>query len=134
VNGMVVWMRSIFDMRRLLVAILVTVVVLSLTHIPQAKMPQVLMAGGLDKFEHVGAYGLVALCYLLAVKRSAGLWVPLAIILVLAGLAAMDEVTQPLVHRSCDFMDWVSDAIGITLAWIASAAARRWKAGANRSN
>ena len=120
-------------MRRLLLAILVTVVVLSLTHIPQAKMPQVLMAGGLDKFEHVGAYGLVALCYLLAVKRSVGLRVPLAIVLVLAGLAAMDEVTQPLVHRTCDIMDWASDAIGITLACIAAAAIRRWK-GATKSS
>ncbi len=127
-------MRSIFDMRRLLLATLATVVVLGMTHVPQAEMPEVLMAGGLDKVEHVVAYGVVGLCYLLAVKRSAGLRVPLAIVLVLAGVAALDEVTQPLVHRSCDIVDWASDAIGITLAWIAAAAVRRWKPAANRSN
>ena len=111
--------ESVFTAWRLLIAVVATGVVLALTHIPQADMPDCLQAGGMDKVEHVGAYGLIALLYLLSVKRSAGLWVPLAIVLTLGTIAALDELTQPLVHRTCDIWDFASDMTGVLLACVA---------------
>jgi VanZ family protein len=111
-----VQLRSIFDARWLTAAVAATIVVLGLTHMPQEGVPRCLTANELDKVEHVGTYGLVTLLYLLAVKRQAGWWIRLGIVLGLAAIAAGDEITQPFVHRTCDIRDFACDMVGILLA------------------
>jgi hypothetical protein len=42
-------------------------------------------------------------------------WLGLAVLgaMGLATIGAVDELTQPYVHRTCDIRDWMSDAVGI---------------------
>lgn len=125
-----------FNAAWLAVAAAATLGVLGLTHIPREDIPAALDFGRLDKLEHIGAYGTVTALYLLALRRrpdgSAAVrsdskrkrwevrgWLSLAILIAvgLAILGAVDELTQPYMHRTCDIMDWVGDATGITLAF-----------------
>jgi VanZ family protein len=110
-----------------------TVGVLALTHIPQDSMPQVLLTDRFDKLEHVAAYGMIATLYMLALRRQPrdGVgeerngrrrqweikgWLGLAVLVALglAAIGAVDEWTQPFVHRTCSVWDWTADAVGIT--------------------
>jgi hypothetical protein len=135
---MTFWQRSIdefrrsFDIRWLVCAAGGTLFILFLTHIPQESIPNVLQFDQYDKLEHIGAYGGMTALYLLALKRQSNSpdkgqgdrkrrrwevrgWLGLAILMVigLATLGAVDELTQPLVNRTCDIRDWMSDAAGI---------------------
>ena len=62
------------------------------------------------------AYGLIAGSFLLSLRR------PVRPALLLLGLAAvvvlgaLDEVTQPLVHRTADIRDYFSDLTGVAAA------------------
>ena len=108
--------RSAFHPKWLLATVLGMVGVLGLTHIPQEAIGRVLQANALDKVAHILAYGLVTTLFLLSLKRPVR---PAVLVLGLVGLAviaAVDEITQPLVNRTCDLWDYVSDLIGIALA------------------
>jgi len=94
------------------------VVVLTLTHIPQAALPRLFQDNMADKAEHVLAYGLIALLFLLSLRRSSPLVVPIAGLLMLAGIGIVDEVTQPLVHRYASVGDYLADLIGIGAACV----------------
>jgi hypothetical protein len=132
------WQRWVNDLKGtfnagwLVCAAAATLGVLGLTHIPQQAIPNVLQFDRYDKLEHIGAYGLMAALYMLALKRQpdspiaaqgnrkrrrweARGWLGLALLAAigLATIGAADELTQPYVHRSCDIWDWTSDAIGI---------------------
>jgi hypothetical protein len=128
-------LKETFNPAWLIVAAIVTLGVLGLTHIPQESVPKVLRFDRFDKLEHIGAYGTMAVFYLLALRGqppepSEGRkrqwwvingWLGLAILisLGLAAIGAVDELTQPYVHRSCDFTDWLGDATGIAIVCIA---------------
>jgi VanZ family protein len=81
------------------------------------RLPPGILPGNSDKYAHLGAYaGLGAL--LLAVRATrgnypwssvAGRW------LVLACYGAFDELTQLLVNRNADVMDWLADIAGSAL-------------------
>lgn len=94
-----------------------------LTHLPPAGLPPV--AGG-DKLHHVTGYALLSLVWALACgvrgPRGAAL-----VVAVGALFGAADELTQPLVGRVCDPLDWTADvtgaAVGATLALVARRAA-----------
>jgi len=81
-----------------------------------------------DKLLHFGAYGLLGLLVTAAVLRARG---PLggrgllAILVVLAAAAAIDEATQPAFGRAAEPLDWVFDCIGI-VAGIAAAVMCSW--------
>jgi hypothetical protein len=124
--------RTAFDARWLTLAVLGMLGVLFLTHLPPTDIPNMLQFDEYDKLEHIGAYGTVTALFLLALKRRRGSptavqsdpkrkrwevkgWLSLAILIVvgLAILGAVDELTQPYVHRTCDIKDWMGDAAGI---------------------
>ena len=93
--------------------------VLTLTHIPQDAIPPALQKNTLDKVEHVAAYGLIAAFFLLSLKRPVRPVLLLTGLATLAAVAALDEVTQPLVNRQASVGDYVADLIGMVLAcWV----------------
>ena len=130
--------KDMFDLRRLVAALLCVAAVLGLTHIPGEYVPICVQAHSLDKVEHVVAYGVIALCFLLSLRPrpSPGLigqldgqttekacrgaarrrpWLlPVTLLLALALVGGLDELTQPLVNRTCDPWDFAADLTGIT--------------------
>ena len=84
------------------------------THYPK---PPHTAFGNADKWMHFSAYfGLaVLLSIATAVRRPVSLGVALAIVALLAGYGALDELTQPLVGRDCELMDWCADVTGILI-------------------
>jgi hypothetical protein len=110
-----IW-KSRFHPRWMLLALLAAGGVLGLTHIPGEDMPRILSVNDLDKVEHVVAYGLIAGFLLLALKKPVRPVVLLAALAALAVLGALDETTQPLVHRTCDLWDYVGDLTGVALS------------------
>jgi VanZ family protein len=99
----------------MIAALLTAVCVLGLTHIPPQAIPRSLQEVAPDKVEHVGAYGLVTVFFLLSLKRPVRLSLLLIGLATLAVTGALDEITQPLVHRTCDIWDYVSDLTGIVI-------------------
>jgi VanZ family protein len=116
--------KSCFRPRWLLLTLLAAALVLGLTHIPGPKVPRALQGHYLDKAEHIMAYGLIAGLFLLSLKRPVR---PAVLLIGLAGLAALgalDEVTQPPVHRVASVWDYVCDLIGVAIACLLVGAAR----------
>jgi VanZ family protein len=73
--------------------------------------------GNADKLMHFSAYfGLAVLVSIaLGMRRPVSLAVALGVVALLAGYGALDELTQPLVGRDCELLDWCADASGIVL-------------------
>jgi len=94
------------------------------THLP--KLPAYPGPRYKDKFAHAAAYALLTALAVGAWRvgrgsaaRSAVVWFA-----VLSSYAAVDELLQTLVGRSCTFGDWLADTAGITLAvtvWLITA-------------
>jgi VanZ family protein len=83
-----------------------------LTHIPAQYLPHV---GVSDKLEHFLAFGMLAgllamTCWTLFPSRA---WLIWSILLIGMAYGAADELTQPLTGRTCDFEDWLADAVGL---------------------
>lgn len=69
-----------------------------------------------DKSAHTIAFGLLAalLAFVVClVRRRFGIREAVACGVGLALYAGFDELTQPIVGRSCDIYDWAADLIGI---------------------
>jgi VanZ family protein len=87
--------------------------------------------GYADKWMHFSAYGGLALLFsiAMAMRRRMTLAISVAIVALLAGYGAFDEVTQPLVGRDCDLFDWFADVTGLLIGtscfWLGSLAWRR---------
>jgi VanZ family protein len=83
------------------------------THWPQP--PELLGMGESDKFLHFTAYSGLALlvCLNWALARAMGWRQWLAIAVILAAFAAIDEITQIPVGRNADLRDWFADLTGI---------------------
>ena len=111
-------MQRGFHRRWLIASLLSLAVVLLLTHIPQDAMPRVLQVHMLDKAEHVGAYGLIAIFFLLSHPKPVRIASVAAGLLLLAGVGILDETTQPFVNRIASLGDYVSNLIGIGLACV----------------
>ena len=92
--------------------------VLGLTHIPGPSMPRILEVDGLDKLEHVVAYGLITTLFLLSLRKPVRPLLLLTGLAALALLGALDETTQPFVERTASFTDYASDLVGIAVPCI----------------
>jgi VanZ family protein len=99
--------------------------VLGLTHIPGPSMPRILEVGGLDKLEHILAYGLITTLFLLSLRRPVRPRLLLTGLAALAVLAALDETTQPFVERTASLTDYASDLVGIAVPCIVWVTASR---------
>jgi hypothetical protein len=53
--------KPTFNLKWLTIATVFTAIVVLFTHIPQAIMPERLQISGLDKIEHIAAYGTITL-------------------------------------------------------------------------
>jgi len=114
--------KSCFHSRRILLTLLAAGCVLGLTHIPGEDMPRVLQVHALDKVEHVVAYGVITAGFLFSLKRPTRWGLLLAGLLALAAIGALDEMTQPLVNRTCDLRDFICDLTGIVVPGVVFAA------------
>lgn len=87
------------------------VALFTLTHLPQ--VPAVGQRVQ-DKLAHFLAYGVLAgmLYLVLWASKSPQGRAAYFVISVTLLYGAMDEITQPLVGRSCEFYDWLADAAG----------------------
>ena len=78
-------------------------------------MPKQLSGNIIDKAEHAVAYGVIALLFLLALRRPPGGKALLVLLLAGAAVGALDELTQPLVNRIASTHDFAADVVGIAL-------------------
>lgn len=90
-----------------------------LTHIPALRLPQ-LQVYGRDVTLHFASYFILTLLFWLACygknlpnPKKWKTWLPL---LIIAIYGALDEITQTLVNRQGDLIDWISDMSGAVLA------------------
>lgn len=60
--------KELFKIKRLIIAVIFTAVVVLLTHLPQEVMPARLQTSGLDKLAHALAYGAITLLFILSLK------------------------------------------------------------------
>jgi VanZ family protein len=81
------------------------------THIP--RLPTILPLPS-DKVMHAGAITMLSFLFALAwsLRRPFGWRQFLAVLAILAVYAAFDEVTQPLMQRTADPLDWIADVAG----------------------
>ena len=114
-----------FNTKSLKNAILVTVVVLVLTHIPQAMMPSSLGEDGIDKLEHVVAYGVIAYLFLISLRGAPTVRSALLLCFAVSLIGAFDELTQPYVNRTASVTDLAADVVGILSAVILFAVKRQ---------
>lgn len=84
-----------------------------LTHLPPQDLPRV---GMNDKVEHLLAYGMLAGLIALAlwVTFPRRPWLAWGVLVVGVVYGVADELTQPAFGRTCDFYDWLADAVGTT--------------------
>jgi VanZ family protein len=106
---------SYFNLKWLTIATLVTATIVLITHIPQEIMPERLQISGLDKIEHIVAYGVITFSFILSLRARPSLLSAVILFFAISVLGAVDELTQPLVNRvACPF-DWLADIIGISV-------------------
>ena len=99
-----------------------------LTHLPE--LPIDTAARYNDKVAHTVAYAVLMVLALVACRRPQAttarritMW-----LLILTAYAAVDELIQPLVGRSCQLTDWLADLAGLVTATLCYLAATRAKA------
>jgi len=92
------------------------VILVFVTHLPQEIIPDRLEVSGLDKLEHVVAYGVITLLFILSVKNSFSLFSAVILFFSISAFGAIDELTQPFVNRVASPIDWLADIIGIIVA------------------
>lgn len=102
-----------FNTKLLTTAILATVTVLVLTHIPEATMPSSL---GEDGIEHVVAYAVIAFLFLISLRGAPTVRYVLLVCFAVSLIGALDELTQPFMNRTASVADMAADVVGILLA------------------
>jgi len=114
------------DRARAWILIAYLAALLTLTHLPPgAPSPSWRLW---DKLEHTFSYA--ALGFLAGWARSRrGSLRTTRIVLLLLALAALDELTQPIVGRDADPLDWLADGLGCI---VGLAAASLWRRASRR--
>ena len=108
-----------FNLKWLTIATLFTAIVVLFTHIPQEIMPERLQVRGLDKIEHIAAYGAITILFVLSLRTRLSLLTAAAFFFAISALGAVDELTQPLVNRTASPLDWLADIVGISVVLLA---------------
>jgi VanZ family protein len=109
-------------------ACVATLAVLLVSHVPQG------VAAGMqgrfgDKLPHAVVYGVLTWCWLKVFYRGTGRSMKsmLGIMLVPIAIGTVAELTQPLVGRCCDLMDWVANVAGVVIACVVWGMLKRWR-------
>lgn len=116
----IVKLRNYFIIKWLIAAIFSTAMLVIITHLPQDVMPDRLQVSGLDKIEHVIAYGVITLLFILSIKKRFSLFRAIILLFAISVFGAIDELTQPLVNRVASPIDWLADIIGIVAVLFSS--------------
>ncbi len=104
-----------FNCKWLILAIVTTIFIMFLTHLPQRVVPQKLEENSLDKFQHIVAYGIITLFYALSIRHSFSLLPAMVLFFTISIIATLDEFTQQFFHRQTSPIDWLADMIGVTV-------------------
>lgn len=118
-------LNNYFEIKWLVIAVTFTAIVILLTHIPQEFMPSQIQKSGLDKLQHVVAYGIITFLFILALKSSPSLLSALLVFFAILAIGIADEVTQTLVNRKASFADLAADVIGIAAGLLLSMVGKR---------
>jgi VanZ family protein len=86
------------------------ITIFALTHVP-VTIPK---RGPGDKTIHFVVYAILGVLLWLSIKPRR--WMIPAMVGMLMVYGAIDELTQPLVGRSCEFNDWLADSAGAVVA------------------
>lgn len=111
--------KPTFNLKRLTIATVFTAIVVLVTHIPQEIMPKRLQISGLDKIEHIVAYGAITFLFVLSLTARFSLLSAAVLFFAISIVGALDELTQPLVNRIASPMDWLADIVGISIVLLA---------------
>jgi VanZ family protein len=112
-------------------------VLITATHLPKVPEPMGFRAS--DKVQHLVAYATLAALagWVWSLVRPFGWRQALVLLAIVAAHGILDEVTQPIVGRNADVLDWCADMVGATLGLsgllIVQAAIRRWRSGGKRA-
>ena len=118
--------ETYFNIKSLITAILVTAVVFLFTHLPQEMMPSTLQIDGIDKLEHVLAYGVITFLCLISLRTSPTMRSALLLFLAVSVIGAFDELTQIFVNRTASVTDLIADIVGILCVLVFSTLRRLW--------
>jgi VanZ family protein len=116
----------------LVAAGLLAVAILVFTHLPNDKVPSLIVRIGDDKLRHVLSYGLFSALLFLGLRP----WLP-NLVKALAWVALIgtvfsivDELTQPFTGRTCSFQDFLASfggtLLGSSAIFIVAALGGRW--------
>ena len=115
-----------FNTKLLTTAILVTAIVLILTHIPKEAIPSQLQENSPDKLYHVVAYGVITFLFLISFRTSPTMLSALLLFLAVSVIGAFDELTQPFVNRTASVTDLAANIVGILSALLFFTVRRQW--------
>ncbi len=123
-------LNNYFNIKWLVLVVTFTAIVILLTHIPQELMelmpPQLqVQESSLDKLQHVVAYGVITLLFILSLKSSPSILSSLLVFFALLAIGIVDEVTQPLVNREASLTDLAANVIGIVTVLLFSMVSKR---------
>ena len=128
-------LNNYFNIKWLVLTVILTTIVIVLTHIPQESMPSQIQQSGIDKILHALAYGTITFFLLLSLKSPPSIYTVFWILCPLLTIGIVDEITQPLVNRQASFTDLLADAIGIiTVLLLTTAVKRRFFQNKNPNN
>lgn len=79
-------------------------------------MPESLDLFGIDKILHIVAYAILTVFFMCAMGTGRPLLYYIVTVVVILGIAGIDEYTQRYASRTCSVYDWLADVVGISLA------------------
>ena len=104
--------KNIFYTKLLIVAVVFTAIVVFITHLPPEALPNQPQVSGLDKLQHVVAYGVITFLFIISLRNSCSLLSASLLFIAVLILGAIDELTQPLFNRTASFTDLLADITG----------------------
>lgn len=104
-----------FNPKWLIAAILVTLGVLFLTHLPRQIIQNQLQEDDFDKLQHIVAYEVITLFFVLSIRNSFSLRLVVILFFLISIIAVLDELTQIFVSRQASPMDWLADMVGVAV-------------------
>jgi VanZ family protein len=111
----------LFNVKWLTAATFFTIGVVGLTHLPDESVPDQLRLGGLDKLEHIVAYGMITFLFVFSLRTPLTLIVCLVLSPAIMAIGIIDELTQPLCNRTASFTDCLANIVGILIVLVSSA-------------